>query len=190
MAGWIKIDRKIQDHWLWDDKPFSRGQAWIDLILLANHKDSDFVSGLQTVHGKRGTLYRSYSFLAKRWGWDRRKVTRFLNALEMDGMISQNGTTHGTTVTLINYDKFQGNGTTNRTTNGQPMVQPVVQPMVHIQEDKKDTTYLKERKEGGTAANSPSGVEGQGQGQEEKPFYGEEMDENGFRTYKRREDYW
>ena len=95
MAGWIKVDRKIQDHWLWDDKPFSRGQAWIDLILLANHKDADFVSGLQTVHGKRGTVYKSHLFLAKRWGWDRKKVARFLNALENAQMISQNGTTHG-----------------------------------------------------------------------------------------------
>ena len=50
--------------------------------------------------------------------------------------------------------------------------------MGHIQEYKKDTTYLKERKEGGTAAISPSGTEGQGQGRLEG------QDENGFRVYE------
>ena len=39
MSGWIKIHRDILYHEIWSDKPFSKGQAWIDLILLANHSD-------------------------------------------------------------------------------------------------------------------------------------------------------
>ena len=35
--GWISIHRKIQDNLIWNDKPFNRGAAWIDLLLLANH---------------------------------------------------------------------------------------------------------------------------------------------------------
>ena len=38
--GWIRIHRKIQDCWIWEiDKPFDERSAWIDLLLLANHKD-------------------------------------------------------------------------------------------------------------------------------------------------------
>ena len=37
--GYIKLYRSIFNHWLWQDKPFSRGQAFVDLILLANYKD-------------------------------------------------------------------------------------------------------------------------------------------------------
>lgn len=127
--GWVAIDRKIMDHWLWKDKPFSKGQAWIDLVLLANHSDSKFCSGSKVIEGKRGTVYRSVLSLAGRWGWDRRKVDRFLMALESDGMVTTNSTTHGTTITLVNYGKFQDIGTTDGTTNSTTDVQPMVQPM-------------------------------------------------------------
>jgi hypothetical protein len=41
--GWICLHRQIQDHWLWEDRPFSRGQAWIDLLMLANHEDKKMI---------------------------------------------------------------------------------------------------------------------------------------------------
>ena len=44
-AGWIKVSRTIQEHWVWDEKPFSKGQAWIDLLLLAKHSDEKFWTG-------------------------------------------------------------------------------------------------------------------------------------------------
>jgi hypothetical protein len=34
--GFVSIHREIMDHWIWQDKPVSKGQAWVDLILLAN----------------------------------------------------------------------------------------------------------------------------------------------------------
>ena len=34
--GFVGVHRSLQEHWLWDEKPFSKGQAWIDLIMLAN----------------------------------------------------------------------------------------------------------------------------------------------------------
>lgn len=37
-TGWIKLHRKITDHWLWEDKPFARGQAMIDLLILAGYQ--------------------------------------------------------------------------------------------------------------------------------------------------------
>ena len=42
MEGWIKLHRSISDNDLWTSEPFSRGQAFVDLILLASHKDSFF----------------------------------------------------------------------------------------------------------------------------------------------------
>lgn len=159
MAGWIKLDRNIQNHWLWKDKPFTKGQAWIDLILLANHQDGEFVSGSSKVDGKRGVVYKSMLFLADRWGWERKKVKRFLDVLEMDGMVTQNTTTHGTTITLVNYSKFQNTRATKRATNGQPMGNQRATDG-HIQE------YIKNNKEGERSADAlvaPPGQEGQGQ---------------------------
>ncbi|MBO4705817.1 MAG: hypothetical protein J5647_08805 [Spirochaetaceae bacterium] len=122
--GWIALHRSLLDHWLWKDKPFSNGQAWIDLILLANHKDvKEYVNGsLKTF--KKGTVNRSIESISHRWGWNRKKTRKFLNALEVDGMVSVNVTTHGTTISLINYDIYQTVGKTNGTaidqTEGQP----------------------------------------------------------------------
>ena len=123
--GYIKLDRSILDHWLWSRKPFGMGQAWIDLILLANHKDVKRYRDGKVKTFQRGTITTSYDTLAERWGWDRKKVMRFISVLISDGMVSKNGTTHGTTVSLVNYDKFQGGGTTDGTTDGLPMGLPM-----------------------------------------------------------------
>lgn len=120
----IKIHRSIEDHWLWQDKPFSKGQAWIDLLLIANYADEKKIFGDKVKVFPRGTIPRSIESLSKRWGWNRKTVKRFISALESDGMVTVNGTTHGTTVTLINYNKFQDSRPTKRTTNGQPNGQP------------------------------------------------------------------
>ena len=115
--GWIKLNRQILDHWLWDDKPYSKGQAWIDMLMLANHEDHQDIFRGNIVDRKRGVLYWSMEKLAIRWGWDRRKVSRFLMALEVAGMVVCEVSKRSTTVTIVNYDKFQGNGTSNGTSN-------------------------------------------------------------------------
>lgn len=42
MTGWVKIYRSIQDNDLWLAEPFTWAQAWIDLLLNANHKAASF----------------------------------------------------------------------------------------------------------------------------------------------------
>ncbi len=105
--GYVSIHREILDHWVWNDKPVSRGQAWVDLILMANYKSQQFSYKDQVIEGKRGTVHRSITYLAERWGWGRDKASRFLRQLEADGMIVLNATTHRTTITIVNYGKYQ-----------------------------------------------------------------------------------
>lgn len=105
--GYIKLDRKIFDNWLWQEKPFGKGQAWVDLLLLANYKDRKALSKGQLVTYKKGTVNRSLSDLAERWGWNRKTVSAFLNVLEKDGMIAQKRTTQGTTLTIEKYTFYQ-----------------------------------------------------------------------------------
>lgn len=157
--GWIKLDRKLLEHWVWQAKPFSQGQAWIDLLLLANHEDKKFMSGQSLVHGKRGDIYKSIVFFSERWGWERKKVKRFLDALEADRMAVVNATTHGTTITLINYGKYQSARTTKRPTEGQPMDNSVLTEGQQLPTYKniKNNKKNKEGKEGGSAAVCPPG---------------------------------
>ena len=127
--GYIKIDRALLDHWLWESKPFSQGQAWIDLIALANHKGIRKQKDGKVTYFKTGTISRSVLWLANRWGWDRKKVRRFLSVLEADQMVSVNATTNGTTISIVNYGKYQNRGSTNGTTVGTTTPQRMGQPL-------------------------------------------------------------
>lgn len=104
--GWIKVDRQLQEHWLWEGR-FSKGQAWIDLLLLANHDDVKTVYKGEIIVCKRGDVNRSMLYLADRWGWSRKSVKHFLDLLEKDGMVTTKVTTNRTIITLKNWEKYQ-----------------------------------------------------------------------------------
>ena len=51
-------------------------QAWIDLILLAQHQVGTFTDRRgNLIDGKRGCVYWSERFLAETWGWRREKCS-------------------------------------------------------------------------------------------------------------------
>ena len=110
--GWISLHRQIWNSWVWDDKPFSKGQAWIDLLLLANHEPNKTLIGNQIIHVKRGELISSEVKLSERWGWSRKKTREFLKVLQSDGMITKKSTSKYTAITIVNYEIYQGVGTT------------------------------------------------------------------------------
>lgn len=100
---------------MWKNEGHAR--AWIDLLLLANYEDKKIPYKGEVIVCKRGDVNLSISALAKRWGWSRDKVRRFLNLLEADGMVTTKTTTNRTTITLVNYGFFQDSVTTNNTAN-------------------------------------------------------------------------
>ena len=107
MSGWISIHRKIQDHWLWQEKPFDKRSAWIDLLLMANHKDNKFLLGSELIDVKRGSFITSEYKLIDRWGWSKTKVRNFLKLLEDDKMIIKISDRKKTTLTIVNYNDYQ-----------------------------------------------------------------------------------
>ena len=107
MSGWIKIHRDILYHEIWSDKPFSKGQAWIDLILLANHSDNKCMVGNKVEEVKRGSFITSELKLMDRWGWGRKKVQLFLKFLESESMIVRSANNKRTAITIVNYDVYQ-----------------------------------------------------------------------------------
>lgn len=115
MKGWISLNRSITDNWLWSEKPFSKAQAWIDLIIHANHKSikTNIKGRLITV--ERGQQARSEVTLAKSWGWSRDKVRRFLMLLSGDEMIIQQKNNVTSIITICNYSNFQDAHTADKT---------------------------------------------------------------------------
>lgn len=104
--GWIVLDRCITDNWVWDNKPFSFGQAWLDLVMRANHKDKKVQMGNEIVCIERGSFVTSETKLAESWGWNRNKVIRFLKLLESDNMIIKKANNRRTAITIANYGVF------------------------------------------------------------------------------------
>ena len=107
MQGWVKIHRDLLDNELWSDKPFTKGQAWVDLLLLANHRDKNALLGNCTELVERGSLITSELKLMERWGWGRKKVKLFLNFLESQKMIERNANNKRTAITIVNYGFYQ-----------------------------------------------------------------------------------
>lgn len=112
--GWIKLDRGVLNHWLWKDKPFSEGQAWVHLLLMANHEDKVILFNGKKVKIPRGSFITSMRKLANEWGWSKDRVSRFLTQLECDTMLDTKRDTHKTVVTIVNYGKFQNRRDTNK----------------------------------------------------------------------------
>ncbi|MCT4544541.1 MAG: DnaD domain protein [Vallitalea sp.] len=112
--GWIKTYRDIQDHWLWSEKPFDKRSAWLDLILSANHKNKKFPLGTEIMEVKRGDFVTSELKLAARWGWSKTKTRNFLKLLENDNMIVKKADRKKTTISIVNYSKYQDTKTTEK----------------------------------------------------------------------------
>lgn len=125
MQGWISVHRKIQSHWLWEDKPFSKGQAWIDILLLANHEDKKTLMDGQLIEVKRGECITSEPKLAERWGWSRTKVRNFLEMLEQDEMIKniKEGRKR-TRLKVLHYNEYQDSENKRKTTEEQEKNKP------------------------------------------------------------------
>lgn len=143
--GWVRLNRSIMDNWLWKEKPFSKACAWIDLLLSANHEDKKVLFDGNLVTVKRGQQLTSIRKLSERWGWNRRTTRKFLLMLENDGMVHVECTTRCTTVTLINYGKYQDRGTTKYPLNA-PQSTPQSAPLsAHKQRIIKNVNNEKEK---------------------------------------------
>jgi hypothetical protein len=86
-SGWIKLHRKLLDHWLYRlPQKFSQRDAFIYILLRANYSLSNSVIAGRSMLVERGQLLTTQVELAGRWGWHRETVKAFLERLRDDGM--------------------------------------------------------------------------------------------------------
>lgn len=105
--GWVILHRKICENELWLQKPFSKGQAWIDLFLNANHTKGGFWVRGKFIDIERGQIGWSEITMSKRWGWSKNKTRRYLKWLETEHQIEQQKNSFTTIVTVLKYDEYQ-----------------------------------------------------------------------------------
>ena len=112
--GYIKLWRSSVDNPLYFLEPFTKWQAWCDLLILANHKPNTINVRGNMVFVDRGQVAAGEVFLAERWGWSRNKIRRFFVTLEKTGNLKQQKSHILSIYSIENWEKYQASDTTER----------------------------------------------------------------------------
>lgn len=142
MNGWIKLYRQLQDCPIWYGERFSKGQAWVDLLMLANHSDKKIMFNGEFITIQRGQYLTSMVKLSEKWKWNRKTVSSFLKLLENDNMITKVTDSTKTLITIVNYGIYQSEsesiGQPITQLNGQHTGQPYTQPVGQQRDNSTD----------------------------------------------------
>jgi len=115
MDGWISLHRKILENPILNrSRVYSNFEAWIWLLLKANHKDNKFMLGTELVKVKKGSLITSQKKLCRQFRWGSTKLRNFLKVLQKDKMLLLKTNTQSTHITICNYDSYQDSQTANK----------------------------------------------------------------------------
>jgi len=106
--GWIRLHRQFLDHWLCDEyRPLTRREAWENMLLWANYRETKVLIKGQLFVCGRGQLLYSLETWALKFNWSVGQVRRFFKLLEMDKMIIIEGLHKTTRLTICNYESYQ-----------------------------------------------------------------------------------
>ena len=103
--GWIKLHRQLLNHWIFIDPVALK--IWIYLLLIVNHEEKKVLIGGELMAIKAGQTITSIRKIAAETDTSRYKVSRTLEAMKKDGMITTKNIQHGTLVNISNYKRFQ-----------------------------------------------------------------------------------
>jgi len=106
--GYIKLHRKLIDSLLYQEKPFTRFHAWIDILLNANHTKKDVLMGYKLFSCDSGEQMRSLNTMATVWGWSKTKVQSYINLLVKLNQITTEKDQGITKIKVINWELYQG----------------------------------------------------------------------------------
>lgn len=109
--GYIKLSRKLLDNPIFKKPAYLA--VWIYLLLNAQHKETFFIWNNKKQTLKKGQLLTGLKTISKKTGVAQGTVYRILKYLENEKQIEQQKTTKFTVITIVNWDRYQGNGNQN-----------------------------------------------------------------------------
>ena len=116
MSGWISLHRKILENPILNrSRVYSNFEAWIWLLLKANHKDNKFMLGSELIKVKKGSMITSQKKLCRQFRWGNSKLRSFLKVLQKDKMILLKTNTQATHISICNYESYQDSQISNKT---------------------------------------------------------------------------
>jgi ABC-type proline/glycine betaine transport system ATPase subunit len=115
MDGWIKLERSLLNHWIFQDPVKFR--IWIGLLLIVNHSDQKVNIGQNIYDCKRGQSVRSLLSWANTFKVSKDYIRNFFKLLAKDGMITIENIQISTRITICNYDTYQDTSNAKQTTS-------------------------------------------------------------------------
>ena len=117
MGTFITIPRSLFDDDAFPPEPYSRREAYIDLIQKACYEPKKLPYKGCVIELQRGQLAISVRTLAARWGWSKSKVETVLNEFAREERIGRKSDGVMSIISILNYDAFQKPMDTNQDTN-------------------------------------------------------------------------
>lgn len=105
MDGWIKLHRKLYDHWI-----FSCSEClhlWLYLLLRVNHKPTEVVRGRTVVKLQAGQLIAGRKSLAEALKINEHKIDRTLKLFENEQLIEQQTFAKYRVITVTKWKEHQ-----------------------------------------------------------------------------------
>lgn len=107
-GDWFKYYRSSTESEFYFVEPFTKWQAWVDLLTLAAFVPRTvFIRGIE-FRLQPGDMIESQKALAKRWKWSDNTIKKFLNLLSTRGQISINVRYRISVISIVNWQKYQG----------------------------------------------------------------------------------
>lgn len=114
MAGWVRWYRDAEVNPVLEDAAgYDKTHAFLWMVMRANFKRVYINVDGKRKRLNRGQFFTSIRKLAAAWGWGPRKVSKYLDDLETNGMITRKRYHGGTIITVENYSKYQDSCNTN-----------------------------------------------------------------------------
>lgn len=138
--GWIKLHRSLLDHWAASEPEMLA--TWIRLLLEANHEDKKHLFNGSLIEVKRGELIFGLNAFSDKTGISIKKLRRYLDLFEKDGMIGRQKTNKFSIISITCYDSYQNEGS-QKASKGQAKGKQRATP----KEDKEDKEDKKSKLE-------------------------------------------
>lgn len=105
MSGWIKLNREINNHWVFQNSDYFKW--WIDILLEVNYTPAKVVIKGKVYDCGRGEKLYSLDTWAMRWKTNKSKVRRYFDLLQKENMIELKNETQTTRLKVCKYEDYQ-----------------------------------------------------------------------------------
>ena len=118
--GWIALHRSVRQRKDWysnSGRKANEFEAWLELMFMANWKQSELEDRGECIKVRRGQVLTSISSLARRFRWTWKKTNGWLKRQERIGEMEVQRTKSRTIITLCDYNTTQFEVPTDDRTN-------------------------------------------------------------------------